>query len=533
MGPQTKPMVASSDEAVSQQVLKVDRIGIHDSFYELGGDSIMAIQIAARMSETGFKLSPNQIFLHPTLAKLSVVVASEVELPPEDLTGTVPLTPIQQAFFEQPSPEPEQFTQTVVLDVTEILVPSALQAALTALVNHHDSLRLAYTQTNNGWEQHYGEPISDVAMIQVDVSSQAHPQQTISDTIAQLQTQLDLTTGDLVRAVLFNLGDRQQLGLVIHHLAVDALSWLTLIQDLETAYRQLSKGEISALPLKTSSFRTWAEGLNEVSLSPSEIDYWLAQTDDPVQFGSVPQTEASACKLSRQLSYDLTQLFLQSARARPQAMLLTALALAIGQYTEQSTVQVALEGHGREEAMVPNIRLVRTVGWFTSLFPVTFQLESVPSETLRSVKTTLQQVPQNGMGYGILRYLKQESMPAQPEILFNYLGTLEQLLPTTSMFQFAQSLQVSRSPQQRRAHPLEIGAFVTDGQLRIDWSYSSLDEATVQALADGMVQYLQTLLEGPRGKATAADFPLAKLNSKKFDQLAALLNKTDRAGGKG
>lgn len=516
-----------------QQVLKVDRIGIHDNFYELGGDSIMAIQIAARMSETGFNLSPNQIFQHPTLAQLSAVAAPDVELAPEDLTGTVPLTPIQQAFFEQRSPQPEQFTQTVVLDVAETLTPSVLQAALTALVNHHDSLRLTYTQTETGWQQCYGDPVTDVTLVQMDVS--ARPQPIIADTIAQLQAQLDLANGDLVRAVLFDLGNRQQLGLVIHHLAVDALSWLTLIQDLETAYQQLSQGETLSLPLKTSSFKAWANGLKDVSLPQAEIDYWRTQTAAPVHFSSGSQSEADARTLSRKLSAELTQTFLQASRARPQEMLLTALTLAVKQHTGQAAVQVALEGHGREEAMVPNSRLVRTVGWFTSLFPVTLEVESVPNEALRSVKNALQQVPNHGIGYGILRYLKAEKFAehAPPEILFNYLGPLEQLLPPTSMFRFAQPLQVSRSPQQVRAYPIEIGAFISNGHLHIDWSYSGLDETTVQALADGMMQHLQILLEGPGDKATVEDFPLAKLNSKKLDKLAALLNKADRAGGKG
>ncbi|MEM1256120.1 MAG: amino acid adenylation domain-containing protein [Cyanobacteria bacterium P01_H01_bin.21] len=518
-----------------QQVLKMDRIGIHDNFYELGGDSIMAIQIAARMSETGFRLSPNQIFQHPTLAQLSAAVAPEsADITTEDLTGVIPLTPIQQAFFEQHPTAPEQFTQMVVLDVAEILDLSVLTSALTAVVNHHDSLRLTYTQTKTGWEQRYGEPVSNVATTQIDISTQPHPQATISETIAQLQTQLDLTRGDLVRAVLFNLGDRQQLGLVIHHLAVDALSWLTIIQDLETAYQKLSKGETPSLPLKTTSFKTWATGLKEISLPQSEIDYWLSQPESVAQLGVAPQTEATARTVSRQLSHSLTQMFLQTSRARPQELLLTALTLAIRQHTGKPMVQVALEGHGREETVIPNSRLVRTVGWFTSLFPVTLTAQPEPGETLRSVKTTLEQIPQNGIGYGILRYLRGNEAVAdqpQPEILFNYLGTLEQLLPPKSMFRFAQPLQVS--PKQTRSHLLDISAFIREDQLHIDWRYSGLDDSTTQAIADGMMQHLQMLLGRSGSKATAADFPLAKLDSKKLDKLSALLNKADRAGGQG
>lgn len=515
-----------------QQVLKVDRIGIHDNFYELGGDSIMAIQIAARMSEAGFRLSPNQIFQHPTLAQLAAVVAPEsTHMTAEDLTGVIPLTPIQQAFFEQQPPE--QLTQTVVLDAAEILDLSVLTSALTAVVNHHDSLRLTYTQTKTGWEQRYGAPVSNVATTRIDISVQLQPQATISETIAQLQTQLDLTRGDLVRAVLFDLGDRQQLGLVIHHLAVDALSWLTIIQDLETAYQQLRKGEDLELSIKTTSFKTWAEGLKELSLPQSEIDYWLSQSESVAQLGDISQTGATARTVSRQLSSGLTQIFLQTSRARPQEMLLTALTLAVSQHTGQSMVQVALEGHGREETIIPNSRLVRTVGWFTSLFPVTLTAQPDLSETLRSVKTTLEQIPHNGIGYGILRYLKEVSVAKQPqpEILFNYLGTLEQLLPTNSMFRFSQPLQVS--PKQTKVYSLDTSAFIREGQLHIDWCYSGLDDSTAQVLADDMMQNLQMLLERPGNKPTATDFPLAKLDSKKLDQLSALLNKADRAGGKG
>ncbi|MEM6352033.1 MAG: amino acid adenylation domain-containing protein [Cyanobacteria bacterium P01_D01_bin.14] len=515
-----------------QQVLKIDRIGVYDNFYELGGDSIMAIQIAARLSESGFALSPNQIFQHPTLAQLSAVVAPEVETAPEDLTGPMPLTPIQRAFFEQLSPEPEQFTQTVLLEVTGSLALPILRSALTAVVNHHDSLGLSYTQTPEGWEQRYGEEVASVSVVQLDLTAQPNPQQTISDAIAQLQTQLDLTRGDLVRAVLFDWGDRQQLGLVIHHLAVDALSWLTLIQDLETAYQQLNRGKTTDFPLKTSSYKSWANGLKEVTLPQAEVSYWQGQSLPLGQLGGSAQTEAEARTISRQLNNELTQAFLQAALARPQEMVLAALALAMRQQTGQERVQVALEGHGREEAVVPNVRLTRTVGWFTSLFPVRFQTAASADETLQFVKTALRQVPRKGIGYGILRYLNEIGVePTQPEILFNYLGTLEQLLPPASIFQFAQPLQVSRSPKQVRSHPLEISAYISRGQLHIDWCYSGLEADTVHALADGVMQHLRTLLMAPSRQVTATDFPLAKLNSKKLDKLSALLNKVDRTGG--
>ncbi len=553
-----------------QQVLKIDRLGIHDNFFDLGGDSIMAIQIAARLSEAGFVLSPNQIFQCPTLAELASVAMPEGSVEAEDLTGEVPLTPIQQAFFELDSPEPEQFTQTVLLDISEPLEIETLQQAAEALVSHHDSLRLCYTQHEGAWSQRYQETRSQedtdthqTATTQnsahqvslADLSNEPMQQQALQAEIARLQTQLHLATGDLLRAVLFELDDRQQLAIVIHHLAVDAVSWLTLLKDLETIYRQVSAGEEVILPLKTSSFKAWAQGLTQVELGADEVTYWESlptlrqgakSNDAERQEMSLLQAERSrkhlafsqsslAGKLTRKLSPESTQQFLQSShRDRPQEKLLAAIAVAIATKTEQSSLLIDLEGHGREEVLVPGIRLIRTVGWFTSLFPVVLPVASEIGDTFAQIKQTMRAVPQSGIGYGILRCFgsqkTKETLAAQPqsEVLFNYLGKLEQLLPAQSMFALAKPLSVSRSEQQPR-HPLDISAFVTHGQqLQIDIDYTGMDPQAVAAIADGIVDQLTQLIAGASSTAaTVEDFPLAQLDSQKLDQLSALLGQFD------
>ncbi|MBE9028849.1 amino acid adenylation domain-containing protein [filamentous cyanobacterium LEGE 11480] len=517
-----------------QQVLKVNQIGIHDHFFDLGGDSIMAIQIAARMSEGGLSLSPNQIFQHPTIAALTQVVTLEVNTEQEVLTGSIPLTPIQQAFFEQRPPEPEQFTQTVLLDVATPVDSSILKAALAALITHHDSLRLRYEPTANGWEQYYQTTTPAVELTQVDLSTAAAQQQQIASSVAQLQTQLNLTKGDLLRTAIFNLGSRTRLALIVHHLAIDAVSWLTLLKDLETAYMQLSQGQTVLLPLKTSAFKTWADGLSQVSLAPAEIDYWLSQdtiTATITPHDCPPQRNAITQNISRQLSHELTEKFIQlPQRGRPEELLLTALTLAMQQQTGQSSLRIDLEGHGREEPLVPGIRLIRTIGWFTSLFPITLTAKSQPKATLESVQRTLQQIPTNGIGYGILRYFSPHSqrLKAQPqaEILFNYLGNLEQIFTPTSMFRLAEPLQVSRSPRQIRSHPIDITALIHNGQLQVDWQYSGLSRTVVEQLADEMMKQVQDLLNRDAEPTRVEDFPLANLNQQKLNKLAALLGET-------
>ena len=525
-----------------RQVLKVDRIGIHDNFFDLGGDSIMAIQIAARLSEAGFGLSPNQIFQYSTIAELVTVMMRESSLEPEDLTGNVPLTPIQQTFFELESPEPEQFTQTVLLTVSESLNFDSLRAAVKALVDYHASLRLSYQLWKGQWRQRYQQTVEAEQVSWVNLSDAAVAEEAVGDAIASLQTQLNLADGDLLRVALFDLGDVQQLGIVIHHLAVDAVSWLTLLKDLETLYRQINEGEDIALPPKTSSFKAWAEGLTKVDLDAQEKAYWenlfsLEESEEEAEHhhsGAIFEQDNSTGNVTRQLDKPATQAFLQdSNRDRPQEKLLAALTLAATQLFDCSSIRLDMEGHGREDALVPGARLVRTVGWFTSLFPVVLTAEPDSASTLRAVKKTLRSIPQHGIGYGILRYFGDEEtqtkLREQPEskILFNYLGDLEQLLPAGSMFSLVAPLRVSRSALQQRSHPIDISAFILDGQLQIDWCYSGVKAETVEKLADDMMAQLQLLGAGPTEAPIAEDFPLANLDSQKMDKLSTLLGQLD------
>ncbi|MEO0768470.1 MAG: condensation domain-containing protein [Cyanobacteria bacterium J06649_4] len=552
------PPQTATEKTLAQlwrQVLHVDRVGLQDDFFELGGDSIMAIQIAARMAEAGFIISPNQIFQQSTLAELAAVAIPEVAGADEPVTGSVPLTPIQQNFFEIASPEPDQFTQTVVLEVSTSLKAEILQQAIAQLIAHHDSLRLSFRESASDWTQQYEETVVAADIWHADVSKKINPAETISATVAELQCQLNIATGDLVRAALFEMGEgkSQQLALVIHHLAVDAVSWQTLLKDLETLYRALSQNQTASLPLKTSAFKTWAEGLQNLTAEQANADYWLAAKAKTGRLRTysvsiseqqnVSQTEETAVVLSQHLSDELTQPLQQSSNSeRIQELLLTALTLSVSEQLAAfgepvDSIRVALESHGREESIVPNARLVRTVGWFTSLFPVTLPCKASATETLHAVKTTLQNVPQHGIGYGILRYLgepeitRQLKAQPQPDILFNYLGRLDQLLPTQSIFHLAQPLQVSRSPKQARPYWLDVSAFITAGRLQIDWRHSSLDGSMVRSLSDKFMQHLEALLCGPAEPVSVEDFPLANLNTQKLDKLSALLDKADGLGG--
>ncbi|MGD1805298.1 amino acid adenylation domain-containing protein [Dapis sp. BLCC M126] len=540
-------------------VLKVDRVGIHDNFFDLGGDSIMAIQIAAKANEAGLHLSPNQLFQHPTIARLSHQVNTSSNILSEQgiVTGSIPLTPIQHSFFTQNLRDPHHYNQTLLLEVSENLDSALLEKAVQQLLIHHDALRLRFIQESSAWHQFNLASVSPVEMKLVDLSEKIAAEQNIAMTAIEeeLQTSLNLSQGELIRIAFFNLGVNRpnRLLIIIHHLAVDGVSWLILLQDLQTLCQQLRDGKTMQLPLKTTSFKHWSEKLVESLQSgnlQSETDYWLQQSslthsqillDD--RHGE--NTEASSNHFSVSLSKKETQALLQEVptayHTQINEILLTALILSFPQNTQQRSLQVDLEGHGREENMVKEANLTRTVGWFTSVFPVTLTVEDISDieSALKSVKEQLRKIPNRGIGYGMLRYLSPDAALIQrlesvtrSEILFNYLGRMEQLLPEDSPFVFARELTLSRSLREKRQYVLEINAFIIQEQLRIDWRYSRNlhQETTIQQIANDFLGKLRSLIEhclsSEEEDYTPDDFPLAKLDEQKLSKLSNLLRKS-------
>ncbi len=266
-----------------REVLHLQQVGIHDNFFELGGDSILSIQIISKANQAGLQLTAKQIFQHQTIAELATVGSTTGTRKAEQglVTGSLPLTPIQHWFFAKNLPEAHHWNQAFLLLVPPTLNPTLLQQALKQLLVHHDALRLRFTKSEEGWQQFNALVDEAVPFSLVDLSALPETEQAsaIEAKFAQLQASLNLSSGPLVRVALFNLGNRKpsRLLLVIHHLAVDGVSWRILLEDLQTAYQQLESGCSIQLPAKTSSFKHWAFKLTEYarsSVAKKEITYW-------------------------------------------------------------------------------------------------------------------------------------------------------------------------------------------------------------------------------------------------------------------
>jgi non-ribosomal peptide synthase protein (TIGR01720 family) len=472
------------------------------------------------------------------------------------VTGAVVLTPIQHWFFEQQLADAHHWNQSVLLNLSEAPDVNAMEGALAAVLAHHDALRLRFEETGAGWTQEITAPDGRTPLTIMDLADRPADQRAarMEQLAAQAQASLDLGRPPLLRAVVFNLGDRDwRLLLVIHHLAVDGVSWRILLEDLHTAYDQIRAGESARLLRKTTSFRQWAEKLAASAASQhtlSETDYWLSIARahrNPLPVDTIASTDANTRESSDHMTMSLTvEETAQLLRDVPKAyrtqindVLLTALACAFHRWTGDRSLLVELESHGRE-ALSEGVDVSRTVGWFTSAYPVRLELPSANDlgGSLKSVKEQLRRVPRNGAGYGMLRYMaggetqRELASGLPPEISFNYLGQFDQSFAEASALSMAnESRGQEHSPRGRRRNLLEFNGNVSGGQLHFTCVYgrSIHRRATVERLLREFAEALRALIAhcvAPDVEGfTPSDFPLAQLDEAKLGKLARLIAK--------
>ncbi|MFJ7313616.1 non-ribosomal peptide synthase/polyketide synthase [Pseudomonas sp. NPDC098747] len=533
--------------AIWQDVLKLPQVGLNDNFFELGGDSIISIQVVSRARQAGIRLNPKDLFQHQTVQRLALVAqlgGEQSTIDQQAVTGAALLLPIQQQFFEDPIPERHHWNQSVLLKPRQALDAAKVEHVLRALVLHHDALRLSFTAHDGVWQARHRA-----------VEDQQHNllwQEDVADAVAlealgnRAQRSLDLQNGPLLRAVLATLADgTQRLQLVIHHLVVDGVSWRILLEDLQNAYQQLLNDQPLNLPSKTSAFKDWSEHLQSYANSPAlqaEQACWQACLSDvsadlPCKRADAGEQNRLAQTVQTRLSPELTRQLLQEApaayRTQVNDLLLTALARVIGRWNGQASTLIQLEGHGREE-LFDGVDLTRTVGWFTSLFPVRLTAAALPGDSIKQVKEQLRSIPNKGIGFGALRHLGdaqvQDSLRAlpTPRITFNYLGQFDGSFESDDGALFVPSPDnagLDQSPDAPLGNWLTLNGQVYGGELSIGWTFSKerFDSAVIEALADDYAQELAALIEhcltpGVSG-LTPSDFPLARLTQSQLDGL--------------
>jgi amino acid adenylation domain-containing protein/non-ribosomal peptide synthase protein (TIGR01720 family) len=480
-------------------VLDVPRIGVRDNFFELGGDSILAIRVVSRARQAGIGVTAKDIFTRQTIAALAPVVTQATASVGNALvSGPVALTPIQRWFFANHPEAPEHFNQSLVIELVAGYDAEALRKAAGAIVNHHDALRMRFEQIDGQWRQHNAPAEGKILA--------GHG--------------IDLANGPLIKAVLV---DRSTVLLAVHHLVVDGVSWRILLEDLTRAYEQAVRGQAIDLGPKTTSFQEWAQRLARHDFT-GDAGHWNAipgGTPIPVD-GTGPNTVASAKSVRMRLSERETAILLRELPRRYHThandVLLGALGRVLARWTGRDDVLIDLEGHGREE-LFDDVDLSRTVGWFTTMFPVALNLPGKDwGVTLKSVKEQLRAIPHRGLSYGVLG---DRVRRVHPEVSFNYLGQLD--WPTGELYRGVGGLDLDASPAHRRFHLIDLVGKVEHKCLEFTWYYSANvhSEGTIQALADELHAMLREIVREPgTGGHTPSDFPLARLTQDQVDRIA-------------
>ncbi|MGC1734298.1 MAG: non-ribosomal peptide synthase/polyketide synthase [Pseudonocardiaceae bacterium] len=534
LAPRTPTEVALAE--VWAEVLGLDRVGVGDNFFELGGDSILTIQVVSRARQAGLHFNSKDLFLNQTIDELAPVVgAVETDRAgSEPVVGPVPLIPIQHWFFHTRKTNLNHFNQSVLVDLVDDVDERALQRALGALLVHHDALRMRFEQVDGQWRAH-NAPVDEVKadgqlLSRHDLSevAQQDHRAAMVEIADAVHTSFDIGRGPLLRAALFDRGAGRgwSLFLAAHHVVVDGVSWRILLDDLDTAYRQMLRGDPGDLGAKTTSFQDWARRVGEHVASGKldhELDYWAAAS----QAGKLPvdavtgEPGGGARSVSLLLSAEDTDALLRSAptayRTRINDVLLSALAWALCRWTGRSQVAIDLEGHGRED-IFDDVDHSRTVGWFTTMFPVGLTVpDGVTSQDcdaalgdepqwrhlVRSVRQQMRAVPNNGFGFGSLRYLGSPATRERlavaghgAQIAFNYLGQFEGAArdPGLGLYRAVHgAIGQAHDPADPGAHLLEVVGAVQDGQLGFSWLYQPdhHHQSTVQTVADDFADALR------------------------------------------
>ncbi|MGH7576692.1 MAG: condensation domain-containing protein [Longimicrobiales bacterium] len=523
-------------------VLGVDRVSVHDNFFELGGDSILSIQLVARARRAGLHLTPDLVFENQTLGALASAAGTADTDVPRASIETAPLSPIQAWFFEQPLASPHHWHQAIWLLPGPDFDRDRFEHAIRRVVDHHDALRLCFRRGPTGWTQTLARGAAGTLCdIVVPACSRAGLAAALDRTVHDLCAATDLGRGPMLHAAVVRCEGEPagRILLALHHLAVDAVSWSILLEDLATAYA----GDESAAGLsRTTPFLAWCEALARATRSgrldegsafwmdmPSDLPFLPRQRDRAfVEASAVTATASLGEEATANLVHDVHRAY----NTNIEDVLLAALARTVTEWMKQPRVLVGVERHGREP-LVDGVDLSRTVGWLTSYFPVV--LESAPDQdagtTLRSTKDQLRAIPHRGAGYGALRYLRDDAIarnlagrPA-PEIIFNYSGRVDDSSHGMGPWRRLGPPFASRAQENGRAHRIEVNAFLAGGSLRALWTGSTeqYDRETLDRLAERFLDELRALITHALGARTSgftpSDFPDAGLSQESLDRL--------------
>ncbi len=524
---------------VWQEIFGTENITVTDNFFELGGDSIKAVQISSKLNMRGITLDVKDILTYQTIAITAPYADTNHENEKYDqgfVEGLKALHPIESWFINQKQPNPNYYNQSVLLNFNEPINNKVLTHAFMRLINHHDGLRINYKQDENKiW---FNEAYIDYPF-KIERHN-IHADDQLFEVCTTIKNSMDIENSLLIKAAIITYPDfSEQLFITAHHLVVDGISWRILLDDLKTIYQSLLLGDEPKLPMKTMSLQEWQTTLTSLvqktNFTANEVEYWKNIEEEDFQLPCDTETNDWRFINSRQITVNLdkdqTAHLVKKAHVSYKTnivtLLSTALSLALQEWINKEEFVIQFENHGRH---LENVDVSRTSGWFTAMYPVKIALvQGTIDDQIKSIKEQLVSVPNNGLGYGISKYMRNteltDSEEKLSELRFNYLGQFDQEL-TNDLFEFSQVFHGSEvSLENIVTTKLEINAMVVQEKLQISANYNSKfhKNETISKFLESFLMNLSLIIDHTKDQKeihfTPSDFETIDLEQEELDSL--------------
>jgi non-ribosomal peptide synthase protein (TIGR01720 family) len=524
--------------------LPKEEIGIKGNFFELGGDSIKVIQITARLHHHHLKLQGGAVFLYPTIQELAGHVTGLVRVAEQGaVQGLVEFTPEQVRFFTAECGPRHYYNQAVMLYSAAGFAEEIVRAVFGKIIEHHDMLRAVYHRQDDHWVQEIVTVDGNVDLAVNDLWGNTEAKSRVTMAAERIQASFDLAHGPLIKLGLFRLDDGDRLLIVVHHLLVDGVSWRILLEDIDILYRQLTAGEPLQLPAKTDSFTDWAAALQQYAVSSillRELEFW--QEVERTAVDLLPcspggeNLERDSSTVTAILTVEETLSLLGPAHRAfgtdVNDLLLAALAQAFYEVWGLTRVAVALEGHGRE-FIAGDLDVSRTVGWFTSVYPVILEapVDRDMARHIKSTKDRLHRIPGKGIGHGILKFITPVEKRAglefrlQPQVSFNYLGQFDTDTRERSFLIAAESPGRSLSKDSSREFELDVSGLVANQclQLSLTFGRQRISKASIEdvlrVFKNSVVLLTNFCCQKQEREMTTSDFDYKELSGEQLDTI--------------
>lgn len=472
-------------------VLEINNISIGDNFFNLGGDSIKAIRVVSKLHQYGYDLEIKDLFKYLSIKEVSSkVFVVNKSISQAEVEGDVKLSPIQKWFFEKQFQDIHYWNQALMIFNKNRFNEDIIKQVFNKLFEHHDALRICFKEENGSVKQFNKNVSGEYCDLKVfNFIGENDCANKIEKECNVIHSSIDLNNGPLVKLGLFKTNDGDHLLISIHHLIIDGVSWRILLEDFADAYKKIVQGKDVVFPDKTNSYKEWTEFLEQYSNCKEihkQLEYWNALENEKCdellkdkQHLTTKNILSNCKRVSIKLSKDDTRLLLNSSNSAYNTeindLLLTGLGLTIKEWTGNDNVIVNLEGHGREK-LSSNMDISRTIGWFTSIYPVKLDMKDCNEigNAIKNTKEMLRKVPNKGIGYGILKYLSNNKIEGKinPEIGFNYLGEFGREI-NNELFKISNlSFGNTRSLSSENIYLLDINAVILNGELNINLDYN-------------------------------------------------------------